>query len=149
MATISVNFFAKDNGLSKATVLRRCKAMGIETREGLAADAVLALRREFELDKAPQIIDGELLTDDDAIVVSGNCGVPAIPTWDTGAHTESRDIAQVRQGQGQRNLETYIAGLTANYIGHRVSKHLAGIDAAFANVAMQTAHLADQNVKGE
>lgn len=149
MITISVSAFSREHQLSKATVLRRCRALGIETTEGLTSDAVATLRREFGLDGDVSVIDGEVMPEAMAITVADNTGIPAIPAWDTDAPGESRELAQIRQQQGRHNLETYIAGMTANYVHHRMAQHLAGIDAAFANVAMQGAGLADQAVKGE
>lgn len=133
--SMSLHQFCKDNGLSKSTVHRRCKSLGIDTREGLTADAVLQLRREFDLQDAnvPEV-EGEIIQPEaGAIALSGNTGIPAIPTFDGGQHSDVRDLAKVRGQQGQRNLETYLQHMTGQYLNYKMAQHFAGIDAAFSN----------------
>jgi hypothetical protein len=143
----SLHSFAKENGLSKATVHRRAKALGIDTSEGLSADAVLALRREFQLHKSPQIVEGELIGGGSELAIADNAGVPPIPRWDAASHQENKEIARIRQGQGQQNLETFLQAMTGNYMAYKMQRHFEGIDAAFANTSMNAAGLASQVVQ--
>lgn len=143
----SLHSFAKENRLSKATVHRRAKALGIDTSQGLTADAVLALRREFQLHQSPAVIEGEIVGDSGSLAIVDNAGVPPIPRWDAEGQQDSKDVARIRQSQGQQNLQTFLNAVTGNYMAFKMQQHFAGIDAAFANTNMSTAGLANQAVQ--
>jgi hypothetical protein len=143
----SLHSFAKENRLSKATVHRRAKALGIDTSQGLTSDAILTLRREFQLHQSPQVVEGEIVGDSAALSVVDNAGVPPIPRWDVGGQQDSKDVARIRQTQGQQNLQTFLSAATGNYMAYKMQQHFAGIDAAFANTTMGTAGIANQVIQ--
>ncbi len=52
MNKISLHSFCKTHKLPKSTVYGRCKALSIDTKAGLSPDAVVTLKREFNIDSA-------------------------------------------------------------------------------------------------
>lgn len=146
--TISLHAFCKENSLSKSTVHRRCKLLGIDTANGLSADAQLQLRREFDLqDSRIPDVEGEIVSPQaGAITLACNTGIPAIPRFDGDQHSDVRDLAKVRGQQGQRNLEAYLQAMTGQYLHFKVAQHFAGIDAAFANAQQALSGQANQSV---
>ena len=145
MNYVSLHAFSKENGLNKSTVHRRCVKLGLDTAKGLNPENVKLLRREFDLEDAT-VIQGEVVDTGTDIVLSRNTGVPAIPSFGDGHYNDVRDISRVRMSQGRSNLETYVRHVTGAYIGFKMEQHLAGVDAAFANVGQEMSTQADQSI---
>lgn len=145
----SLHAFAKQYGLSKSTVYRRCQALELDTSQGLSDDAIDLLKLDFDLmEDEVVVVDTEVVDAGVmAIEVAGNQSLPAIPQFETTGMLDHRSIAQARGVQGQHNLATYVAHTTAQYLHAKTIQHLAGIDAAFANAQQSMAGLADQAIR--
>ena len=151
MTKESLHGFCKRFDLSKSTVHRRCRLLGIDTSDGLTADAVDQLIQEFDLE-SPPVVEGEIIEPSmpaGSVALTRNSGVPPIPQFGTGRGGEVRDLSRVRYRQGTQNLETYFNGMAANYLHYKTEELFASIDAAVANTAQGLAHQAHNAVTGE